>query len=532
MAWYNRKAVEAQKQAERSLMIQEKNLRIREQSVKIMTKAVDGIKTQMQSFRSMPPDLYTTGIKQGTNAGLMTTSNSTARRLSRIAVNESPVAQSLVNTINTLTIGSGLELESQPIWAIIPGAKNWSDEQKTLWMKISEYRYGLWAKRKSISYDEQMNRYEQEQFIFDRLLIDGEYFEIYRYSSNSKRNPMTIQLIMAEDVRTPSGSVVASGNNEEYGIEYDSRGAPVAYHVYNYATQKTVRVIKKGARSGRVFVNHVKLGGKRRGVGIIANMISELTKLGDYEVLELQAAVVNALYAVWVKTPDGEDGMPTLTGGLGSTANQSATGISVEDWQRDRKNLNYSEGGLIVDALPGGYEMQSHDTKRPNVNFGTFSDQVIKNLAASRNISFSTLQKQFQNSYSASRGELILTWYEIDKYRFNQSLTNDLVYKMWMWGEITNGSIEAPGFTDSEDVMDAWVNAKWIGNQRPDIDPLRSVKANIEEQNRAYKTGKQITAERSGGDYDENLIRVKKELEQVAEMQLPFQTVDVNLNDQ
>ena len=252
-------------------------------------------------------------------------------------------------------------------------------------------------------------------------------------------------------------------------------------------------------------------------------MITELMKLGDYEVLELQAAVVNAIYAVWMETPVGEEAIPTLSGGIGKEAQQSVTqGITVDDWKKDRENLDYSEGGIIVDSLPGGYKMNSHDTKRPNVNFGTFSDQVIKNLASSRNMAVSVLQKQFQNSYSASRGELILVWYEIDKYRFNQSMTNDLVLKMWMWGEILNNEIEAPGFFENEDIMDFWANAKWIGNQRPDIDPLRSVKAHIEEHNRGYKTGKQITAERAGGDYGENLERVKKELEKVAENIKPF----------
>jgi capsid protein len=501
---------------QQQLNIQESNLRMKEKAVKTMMKMADGIQAKMQSFHSFPEELYTTGIKQGTNAGLRVGNNKIARRLSRITMNESPVAQSIVNTFNTLTVGHGLEPEAQPIWDLIPQAPT-DEEIRTTWMKNTESRYMLWAKRKSISYDETMSRFEQEQYIFERLLIDGEYFEVYRYSANTKRNPMTIQEIRPEDVRTPSGSVVAKNNTEEDGIEYDSRGAAIAYHIYDHITQKTVRVLKKGTRSGRVFVNHVKLGGNRRGVGIIANMITELMKLGDYEVLELQAAVVNALYAVWMETPAGEDGVPTLSPGIGSSAQQTTETINFEDWQRDRKDLNYTEGGIVIDNLPGGYKMNSHDTKRPNVNFGAFTDQVKKNLAASRNLPISVLDKQFQNNYSASRGELILAWYEIEKMRFNQSMTNALVYKMWMWGEVIAERITAPGFTDSEDIMDAWTNAKWIGNQRPDIDPLRSVKAHIEEQKMAYRTGKQITAERGGGDYDENLIRVGKEIKKVAD---------------
>lgn len=448
---------------------------------------------------------------------------------------QSPVAQSLVSTLSTLAIGHGLGYEAQPRWRLIKGATSWNLERRSEWMKDVESRYEMWAKRKSISYENNQNRYQQEQTIFRRLLIDGEYFEVYRYASTANKNPLSIQLILAEDVRNPSGSKVADGNSEENGIEYNSKGQAVAYHIYNHATTQTVRVLRVGTRSGRTFVNHVKLGDNRRGLGILADIITELMKLGDYEVLELQAAVVNALYALWVKIPEGEGPMPTVNGrgGIGaSPATPTQSSVDAEKWLQDRKELDYSQGGLQLDMLPGGYEILSHDTKRPNVNFGDFMDQVKKNLAAGKGLPVSVIDKQFKNNYSASRAELILAWYEIDRYRFNQSSTNDLVLKMWIWGEVTGGRIDAPGFTESEDNRDAWSNAKWIGPQRPDIDPLKSVKAHMNEQNRGYRTGKQITAERGGGDYDENLTRCKTELETVADMQVPFSDLDINLEDQ
>lgn len=504
--------------------------KIQNQTMRIANEIATGMNARMQAFRSFPDELYSTGIKQGPNAGLFTSSNQLARQHSRTALNLSPVAASIIETISTLAIGRGLELEAQPIWRLIPEAQSLDKAARAEWNKIVEAKYNLWAKKKSVSYDETMNRYQQEQETFKRKLVDGEYFELYRYAANALKNPMTIQLIRAEDVRTPSGSRVALNNSEENGIEYDRRGAAVAYHIHNYATNQTVRVTKSGSRSGRVFVNHDKLGSNRRGIGIIAPMITELMKLGDYEVLELQAAVVNALYAVWVQTPIGDDGMPTLNAGIGDEQ-QTATSVDVETWIKDRKEINYNEGGLQIDALPGGYEIKSHDTKRPNVNFGDFMDQVKKNLASSVNIPISVIDKQFKNNYSASRGELILAWYEIEKYRFNQSMTNSLVYRMWLWGETRSGSIKAPGFFQTDEMQDAWSNAKWIGNQRPDIDPLRSVKAHVSEQNRGYKTGKAIAAERGGGDYDENLERVGEEMAKIAKNQSVFIEEDVNLED-
>jgi len=514
-----------------NLQIQNHKLQQEIQKTKFMNGIMESFKTTMQSFKSFPDEFYTTGIKQGKYAGLGSASNRTARELSRKAINISPVAEATVNTISTLSVGTGLKLESQPVWNLIPQISKWTDEQKNEWMKKSEARYRLWCKRKSTSYDESMNRYQMEQQEFYDLCIDGEYFHVYRYSTNSKLNPMTIQLVRPEDVRTPTGSTVAENNWQEDGIEYNDKGQAVAYHIYDYKTQKTVRVLKKGTRSGRTFVNHVKLGKNRRGTGIIANMIAELVKLGDYEMLELQAAVVNALYAVWVSTPEDGDPLPVLSGGIGSQAKASAEQLTVEDWQNNRKNINYSEGGLQLDMLPPGHKVESFDTKRPNVNFGAFMDQMKKNLYSSKNMPLSVMDKQFQNNYSASRGELILAWYEIEKYRFNQSFTDDTIYTMWLWGEIINNKIIAPGFLEDEEIREAWAGAKWIGNQRPDIDPLKSVKAHILEQDRAYKTGVQIAKERDGGDYEENLVRCKDELIKVAEIQKPLANNNMNGDD-
>ena len=509
-------------------------------TVEQIEKFEESLETKMRSFRSLPDEFYSSGIKQGPLAGYQyANDNGSARRKSRTVENESPIAQSFARRIATLSVGMGLELESQPYWDLMQLSAEWTDDKKAEWTKRTENRYALWAKNKKVSYDESMNRYQQEQQEFYDLLVDGEYFEVYRYSNVTKRNPMTIQIIRPEDVRTPMGSIIATGNTEEQGIEYNPQGIAVAYHIYNEAAQKTVRVLRKGERSGRVIVNHVKLGKNRRGIGILANMISELMKMGDFEVLELQAAVVNALYAVWFKTPVGEMPMPDLGSGItkagGDATPESSMAFDTEaatGWMNKAKEMDYSGGGLMLDMLPGGVEPSSFDTKRPNVNFGTFMDQVKKNIAASRGISVSVLDGIFGQSYSASRGELILTWYEINRYRYNQSITNDIVLEMWLWGEITRGKIEAPGFMEDEEIRAAWCNAHWIGNPRPDIDPLKSVQAHMYEQNRGYNTGKAIAAERNGSDYDENLVRCKKELERVAEMQIPFQALDVNLNDQ
>jgi lambda family phage portal protein len=486
-----------------------------------MTKAIE---TQMKSTRSMSDELYPSTNQSGPFSGLVFTDNTRMRRLSRLAVWQSAPAQELLTRFSDLVVGHGLRLESTPTWRAINTA-SWSNEQRAEWTKNTEARYRLWAKSKEIDYTKNMNLFQMEQESIKDLLQDGEYFEVYRYTQTSRRNPMTIQRIPPEDVRTPSGSVVASGNVEHQGIEYNTKGQAVAYHIYDHNTDRTVRVAKVGSRSGRVFVNHVKLGNKKRGVPFFADSIETLTKLGDWKTLEVQAAIINALFAVWIKPPDDMDGQDTLGSGIGKKSDPVQKNITDQYWQ-DTDTVNYQEGGVIVDRLPAGHSVESFDTKRPNINFTAFYDTIKRDLATSKGMSLSVMDLKLEGSYSSARGELLLVWNTIVKMRKNIGWSgNDVRYKMWLWGEVASGTIQAPGWNESDEMRDAWSMAEWVGSQRPDIDPLRSVKAAVEDQKMAYKTGKMISAERGGGDYDENLTVVEEELKRVARNQTPLENM-------
>lgn len=494
-------------------------------STTAINQVISNLSTKMQSSRSMNDELYDTPYKSGPFAGRSYYTNAHLRKLSRIAQWQSNPAQEITRRFSDLVVGQGLRLEASPVWRVVDPSGGVSDEQRAEWSKNTEARYNLWCKSKELDEHKQFNAYQMEQQNYDDLLKDGEYFEIYRYNRSSRGNPLSIQRINADDVRTPTGSSVV-GDNEEYdGIEYNSKDQPVAYHIYNYATSQTIRVPRMGARSGRVFVNHVKLGDKRRGIPLLADSIQQLTKLGDWSELEMQAAIVNALFAVWVSPPEDEDGQGTLTGGISKKGDPSSSNITDEFWQSN-DNINYDKGGVIVDRLPAGHKIESFDTKRPNLNFSAFYDAMLQDLSASKGLSLSVVKLKMEGSYSSARGELLLVWNTIMKMRANQAWSgNGIRYKMWLWGEIVRGTITADKWNTSDEMRDAWASAEWVGSQRPDIDPLRSVKAAVEDHNRGFKTGQMIAAERGGGDYDENLTKVKAELARVAKNQKPLEDI-------
>ena len=141
MGLFNRSKTKTPDIESQKLRIQLQRSEAENRKLSLINRMAENVAARMSAFRSFPDELYTSGIKQGPNAGILLHSNDLARRHSRIAHGISPVAQSITTTINTLVVGKGLDLEAQPIWRLIPAFANImqvSTEERAEWMKVVE----------------------------------------------------------------------------------------------------------------------------------------------------------------------------------------------------------------------------------------------------------------------------------------------------------------------------------------------------------------------------------------------------------
>lgn len=494
---------------------------------KMSQDAVDKLVNRASSpAMSLNQELYGSNNKPYA-AQIWEDSPSTARRISRIAYWSSPEAQAMIGRFVDLVYGPRLELQSMPVWELIKGAPE-SNEDRSKIVKLIESKYRLWAKAKYSDYTEERNHYQLSRYNFEKLLIDGAYINILRYSSSRKRNPLSVQYIRPENLMRVD-SKVSNGNTEKNGIEYNFKGAAVAYHIMDSTTGKSKRIPKYGPRSGRQLVIHNKIGDSRDGVGILAGVTSSITKIADFQAIEIQAAVINALFAVWVETEKGGDNKKAIP--KGGIAGNSFTGelqdrISTSEYQSTLNSTQFSKGGIIVQNMGEGQKLNSFDTKRPTANFEQFYNLVCRSLYSAKGMSYAVATYNFNGSYSAARGELLVFWNKVMTLRFDHSTDyEDIIYKMWMLGEVDNDKLKLPGFED-EETRDAWCNAYWNGPSRPDIDPMRSAKAHEIEDKNCYKSSAMITAERGGGDFDDNIERKRNENILKAEVNTPIVTLE------
>jgi capsid protein len=463
-------------------------------------------------------ELY--GSQSAYSSDLWTKNFAASRRASRIAHAQAVPAQTLTGRFVDLVYGTHLELQSQPFFDLIPKApkviptdseekKNNIIMQQQAIINNIERRWWLWGKSKYSDYDNDKNYFKRSRDEFEDLLIDGEYFLLLRYSQSRKRNPLTIQTIKPENIMR-SGSSVAQGNKEIDGIEYQGSTA-VAYHVYDPDTGKSVRVTRYGMKSGRTFVIHVKIGKGKRGVGILVGIISELTKLSDFTALEIQAAVINALFAIWVETPIGGEKKTLINkrgiGGIQTTSEQRRQSIPFSEYEAKLNSADFDHGGIIVQELGEGQKLNSFDTKRPIPEFDNFCKAIKRGLYSARGMSLAVADYDFNGQYAAARGELLVLWERIKTMRFDEiNDRHDIIYQMWLWGEILNGNVPDFGF-DDELIRDAFSNAEWKGPARPDIDPWKTAQSNKVKVQEGWETNQNISSE-YGSDFDENIERI------------------------
>jgi capsid protein len=172
-----------------------------------------------------------------------------------------------------------------------------------------------------------------------------------------------------------------------------------------------------------------------------------------------------------------------------------------------------NDSGMIIQNLKAGEEIQSYDTRRPNVNYATFHDSIMKGMTSAEGYAQSVVSVTFNSNYSAHRGELLLTWnkVEIEREQENADLNNP-VFRQWLQEMVRTGILpELNNFNSSPYIANAWCKADWIGFPKLDIDPKATVEAAAMRVKEGFSTRDRETAGINGSEFTDNAKKLKKE---------------------
>ncbi len=446
------------------------------------------------------------------------------RQRSRDAYMGIPTAAAALKTMRTNVVASGLV----PAPQIDGEFLGLSDEQTEKLQAQIIREFGLWADSSVCDAERVDNFWKLQQLAFISSLMNGDVISLLPFKPHpGQPYDLRIKLIEADRVCSPDGfdrltPCTVNGHNVHsivQGVETDADGMVVAYWICNRhplgsnsaADAEGIqwnRVEAYGAKTGRRNVLHVMSReriGQRRGVPLLAPVLEALKQLGRYTDAEITAAVLSAMFTVFVKSVAPNDGRPF--------------GEMIPEEERideqDKTSIELAPGA-IIDLAPGE-EVQFADPKHPVNGYDAFTNATIRLIGAGLEIPPEVMLKQFTTSYSAARGALNEFWRTCGMHR--DWFTDDFcqpIYEEWFAEAVARGRIKAPGFFSDPAIRKAYVSCSWNGPARTNLNPVQEVDAAIKRQDAGFSTAQEETAQMTGGDYNRN---IKQRAIEVARMQ-------------
>ena len=416
------------------------------------------------------------------------------RERSRDLMRNTPIATGAISSVVLNVVGDGLVLQSQVDREVL----GLSPEEARAWQAQAQREFALWAVKPDFT--ERLNWDEMQALALRSVLESGDLF-VARRRRVEQGMPygLRLQMIEAERVSNPH-----NGSNTDTmvdGIQLDADGVPIGYSICNvypddfsYTKQRAWKTYDKGSSvTGTPLILHLfdqKRVDQARGIPYLAPVVATLKQLSDYTDAEIRAAVISAMFTVFITKPavDGPNDPPIIG------TNESGSGV-------DPVNEIALGSGAIVD-LATGEDVKFADPKRPNTAAQVFIESMCKQIGIALDLPFEVLMKSFNASYSASRASLEMAWQLFRQrrswlaWKFCQP-----VYEWVITEAVASGRLQAPGYFADPLIRQAWLGSEWIGPSRIQLDPQKEASADLIDLGMGTKTREQIIQERTGGSF-------------------------------
>lgn len=433
---------------------------------------------------------------------------------SRDLMRKAPLARGAINTNVTNVVGTGLLPQAMPDSRTLKTEGKLTDEQISEFVFGAERVFDTWMNSTECDASRRLNFKSMTALVFRSTMESGDIFAIRRNITGRKTKiQLALQLIEADRVDNPNrqkDTAACAG-----GVNRDAYGAPTGYNILKShpgntwvpAEKFNTELFPAYLKNGEWNVLHLMVMERpeqTRGVPYLAPVMEPLKQLVRYTEAELAAAVLSAMFTVFVETENGDGGLP------GST-----DGSPVDD---DEVKLG---NGAIVD-LAKGEKVTFADPNRPNISFDPFVQAILRQIGVGLEIPFELLISHFTASYSAAQAALLQAW---KFFRSRREWLSDYfctpVWEAVITEAVGHGIIKAPGFFTSPTLRAAYLKVIWNGPPRGSIDPVKEVTAAEIMEDRGWKTSQEITAEMTGGDYDDKHERRKREAAMRLELPQP-----------
>lgn len=361
--------------------------------------------------------------------------------------------------------------------------------------------------------------YELQEVVLRGQLESGDILGIYTMPDQQKGRKVLSawKLVEGDRIVSPTGHKEGSEKDGKVivgGVEQDSFGAAEAFHVLkkapDYGVQNrrandTVRIPAWGEKSGMptaLLVMQKLRAEQARGVPLLAPVLETLKQISDLTDSELFAAVLTSMLAITYKSP-GATALPEPEYGQGDIV--QSEGPPPETLGEGTRTEYRMEPGSVLE-IDSDAEVDVKTPGRPNPAFDPFFTALAKQLGARLETPVEVVLLAFNSSYTASKAALENFYILIRKVR--ESLGSHWCtphYEAWLYEMVARGRYDLPGFFESDELRQLWSDVRHRGDGKISLQPQQEAKALEIYEAHGWKTGAEITAELSGGDFDSNV---------------------------
>ena len=376
-------------------------------------------------------------------------------------------------------------------------ADEFSDAAEALWESYAHHP-GRWC--------DGSRRYTMPQLFnlaFRQKLVDGEALGVLlwlpeRMGYGLADYSTSLQLIDNDRLSNPQLGI--DSIHRRAGVEIDDYGAAIAYHIrrahqgdwFNAVNSVIWDRIPRETDFGRPVVVHDfdsdRPAQHRAAGGLFTPILARMKMLSQFDAAELQAAIVNSVFAAYVET--SADTM-SMQDALSGPQHDDGAYAPMQD-----SRLKVADGRLPI--LRPGEKLVAIDSKRPSSGYVAFENAVLRNMAASIGCSAEQLSQDWsKTNYSSARAALLEAWKTLTRRRkdFAAGFASP-VYSAWLEEAIERGELPMPANApDFLEARGAYSHCQWMGPARGWIDPVKEAQAAVLRMDAGLSTLKQECAE-------------------------------------
>ena len=458
----------------------------------------------------------------------------TLRMNARKAYHDTPQARAIVDRFADVVVDTGIKIQPTPDATLL----GISPEEAETWAERIRNRYDLWLASKDCHRAEAMTGYQAQRLYQIFQQRDNDIFVRLQYNGGVRlQSKLQFSFLDPSQIRGDAYTSSAGFNTDESdGIVRDNAGRETGYKVWLKKKGEPgqfdeVTIPARGPKSGRRMMLHgfsPEYASQGRGYSRLAHALQEFQNLTDFSLATIKKAINQSNITMYVK-PSGENSASNPFEDLNSPAGPASTQFGsdptpAETAQNvDTTPVEYCPipeatvgvpGSVGVFNLTEGEELKPFANTSPADSFDAFVDSFTSHLSASMSMPLEVLLMKFSSNYSASRGALILFWRVawIWRHEMDADFMTPL-YESWLSEEIAAGREMAPGWTDPR-LRAAWLSHDLVASPIPNIDDVKSAKANKTNLEINATTFDRVARETNGSNGKANRSKLTRELQE------------------